>query len=73
MLLPNNANANENVAEVAASVIARCCETSTQQHALEILVDLQGSSLKRREAWLDALRAHVTKRLHSTREILRIV
>eukprot|EP00252_Welwitschia_mirabilis_P026751 TRINITY_DN8893_c0_g1_i1.p1 TRINITY_DN8893_c0_g1~~TRINITY_DN8893_c0_g1_i1.p1 ORF type:complete len:653 (+),score=118.01 TRINITY_DN8893_c0_g1_i1:341-2299(+) len=54
-------NKNENVAAVAASVIARCCETMTQQEALlnagamDILIDHLESSLKLREACLDAL------------------
>eukprot|EP01018_Ginkgo_biloba_P005357 Gb_11611 [translate_table: standard] len=63
LALLNSANAN--VAEVAASVIARCCETNVQQHALfnagalHSLVDLLGNSPKRREAFLDAITALV--------------
>ncbi|CAM6087787.1 unnamed protein product [Calypogeia fissa] len=54
---------NDSVAEVAASVLARCCETSDQQQALgeagglQSLVGLLSGSLKKREAALDALAA----------------
>ncbi|KAH9302010.1 hypothetical protein KI387_013593 [Taxus chinensis] len=56
---------NENVLEVAASIIARCCETNEEQQAvidvgaLERLVCLLGNSMNRREASLDALVALV--------------
>ncbi|XP_024538734.1 armadillo repeat-containing protein 8 isoform X2 [Selaginella moellendorffii] len=54
---------NENVSEVAASVLARCCETSEHQKALadagclQSLVFLLSGSPKRKEAALDALAA----------------
>lgn len=56
-------HANENVAEVAASVLARCCETLEHQQALanagglRSLVSLLAGSVKKREAALDALAA----------------
>eukprot|EP00249_Psilotum_nudum_P017937 c26559_g1_i2 orf=648-2606(+) len=58
-------SANDNVAEVAASVLARCCETTEHQHAIadaggmQILVNLLSGSLKKREAVLEALAALV--------------
>ncbi|KAL3702075.1 hypothetical protein R1sor_020097 [Riccia sorocarpa] len=54
---------NENVAEVAASVLARCCETVDHQQALadaggmQSLLRLLNASVKTREAALDALGA----------------
>ncbi|KAG6547666.1 hypothetical protein Mapa_011115 [Marchantia paleacea] len=54
---------NDSVAEVAASVLARCCETVDHQRALadagglQSLVGLLKGSLKTREASLDALAA----------------
>lgn len=54
---------NDSVAEVAASVLARCCETSDHQQALgeagglQSLAGLLSGSLKKREAALDALAA----------------
>ncbi|BFI24728.1 armadillo repeat-containing protein 8 [Marchantia polymorpha subsp. ruderalis] len=54
---------NDSVAEVAASVLARCCETVDHQRALadagglQSLVGLLNGSLKTREAALDALAA----------------
>lgn len=54
---------NDSVAEVAASVLARCCETNDHQQALgeagglQSLVGLLSGSLKKREAALDALAA----------------
>jgi hypothetical protein len=54
---------NENVSEVAARVLARCCETKEHQQALadagglQSLVSLLAGSVKIREAALDALAA----------------
>ncbi|KAJ7537944.1 hypothetical protein O6H91_11G029000 [Diphasiastrum complanatum] len=54
---------NDNVAEVAASVLARCCETEEHQKVLaeagclQSLIGLLGGSVKKREAALDALAA----------------
>lgn len=54
---------NETVSEVAACVLARCCETSEQQAVLadaggtQRLVGLLEGTLKKREAALDALAA----------------
>ena len=54
---------NENVSEVAARVLARCCETKEHQRALadagglQSLVSLLAGSIKIREAALDALAA----------------
>lgn len=54
---------NESVSEVAARVLARCCETKEQQLALanagglQSLVSLLSGSIKIREASLDALAA----------------
>ncbi|KAH9560125.1 hypothetical protein CY35_06G090600 [Sphagnum magellanicum] len=56
-------NGSENVAEVAASVLARCCETLEHQQALadagglRSLVSLLAGSVKKQEAALDALAA----------------
>lgn len=56
---------NENVAEVAAHVLARCCETSEHQQVIvdaggmQRLVSLLSGTIKRREAALDGLAALV--------------
>lgn len=56
---------NENVAEVAAHVLARCCETSEHQQVIvdaggmQQLVRLLSGTIKRREAALDGLAALV--------------
>jgi hypothetical protein len=61
---------NEIVAEVAAHVVARCCETSQNQRAivdaggLQKLATLLSASTRRREAALDGLAALVKNNPH---------
>ncbi|KAI5064927.1 hypothetical protein GOP47_0019622 [Adiantum capillus-veneris] len=65
LLLALLSSSNENVAEVAAHVLARCCETPEHQQVIvdaggmQRLVSLLSGSVKRREAALDGLAALV--------------
>ena len=69
---------NENVSEVAACVLARCCETADHQQVfanaggLRSLVILLSGSVKTREAALDALAALTKNNKHLSETVIKM-
>ena len=69
---------NENVSEVAACVLARCCETAEHQlvfanaGGLRSLVVLLSGSVKTREAALDALAALTKNNKHLSETVINM-